>query len=53
MINDLKTLAIVDPENAGGLMAYYREKILQMEEERKQLIIELGNMKGDLTESHN
>ena len=34
MIQDLKSLAIIDPENAGGLIAFYREKLSQMENER-------------------
>jgi coiled-coil domain-containing protein 77 len=52
MIEDIKQLAAVDPQNYGGLLAFYREKIRLMENERIDSISQFETLKGDQKERH-
>lgn len=52
MIEDIRSLAAVDPQNYGGLLAFYREKIRLMENERIESISQFENLKGNQKERH-
>jgi len=48
----MRSLAAVDPQNYGGLLAFYREKIRLMENERIESISQFEHLKGSQKERH-
>ena len=51
-MEELKDLAIIDPDNYGGLLKFYRTKVSFLEKERLEYLSSINNLKIESKEKH-